>query len=126
MDIFDNGPNWKETPPIIRRMIMAILIITCTAIPFLVIFLNISVNYAFAAMYSSYVGLAMIAVGFYFGMRGKQDNLHDMNDESIAGKVIRIIRNQMENNIYNTSNEDRNDNNECRESSTVYREDNDS
>ena len=70
----DGEENWKESPPRVRRLIMAVLVLTSIAIPLLVVFLRIDVSTGFAAMYASLITLSSIAVGFYFNNRGKQDN----------------------------------------------------
>lgn len=72
-NIFDMGENWRTSPPVIRRILLAALVST-SIFSLIWALTNPSViSMPIATMYGSFISLTAVAVGFYFKKRGDQD-----------------------------------------------------
>ena len=77
MNILDEDPNWKTSPPRFRRFCILFLMIACVVIMGVIVITHYPVSTAFAVCYTSLISTLALVMGFYTAERGKQDRLMD-------------------------------------------------
>ena len=97
-DLFDNGSDWKTTPPRFRKLLMFISWISVLVLLFVIVFTGYHVSASFAACYTSIVTVVGTMMGLYTYQRGRMDMM--ITGEDIMAKLDSLLKDKIPDGMY--------------------------